>query len=177
MRKQPNFVMIVSDQQRADWLGCYGHEVIKTPHIDALAEQGLRFTDFHTASPVCMPNRASIMTGRYPSVHGLRYNGCALSTRANTFVELLRQSGYQTARIGKSHLQPFTPFSIDRNHQHFNESFTEAWKETLAPYVHESLVVTIAVAGIVSPSLTMAMIMSIWSPATVLNAVVTIGNG
>lgn len=137
MRKKPNFVMIVSDQQRADWLGCYGHKVIKTPHIDSLAEQGLRFTDFHTASPVCMPNRASILTGRYPSVHGLRYNGCALSTRANTFVELLRQAGYQTAAIGKSHLQPFTPFSIDRTHEHYNETYTEAWKETLEPYVHE----------------------------------------
>lgn len=137
MSKRPNFVMIVSDQQRADWLGCYGHPVINTPNIDALAEQGLRFTEFHTASPVCMPNRASILTGRFPSVHGLRYNGCALSSRANTFVEVLKAAGYKTAAIGKSHLQPFTSFTIDRSKEHYNETYSEAWKETLAPYVHE----------------------------------------
>jgi len=55
-----------------------------------------------------MPNRASFMTSRYPSVHGLRYNGCLLSERANTVVDVLKASGYQTALIGKSHLQPFT---------------------------------------------------------------------
>ena len=55
-----------------------------------------------------MPNRASLLTGRYPSVHGLRYNGCTLPLRANTFVDVLAAGGYKTAAIGKSHLQPFT---------------------------------------------------------------------
>ena len=53
-----------------------------------------------------MPNRASLLTGRYPSVHGLRYNGCTLPLRANTFVDVLAAGGYKTAAIGKSHLQP-----------------------------------------------------------------------
>ncbi len=78
MSKRTNFLFIMTDQQRADWLGCSGHPVVKTPNIDALAQTGTRFTEFHVASPVCMPNRASFMTGRYPSVHGLRYNGCVL---------------------------------------------------------------------------------------------------
>ena len=106
--KQPHFVFFITDQQRADWLGCYGHPVVKTPHIDALAARGTRFDNFHVASPVCMPNRASLLTGRYPSVHGLRYNGCTLPLRANTFVDVLAAGGYKTAAIGKSHLQPFT---------------------------------------------------------------------
>ena len=108
MSKRPNFLFFITDQQRADWLGCYGHPVLKTPNIDAIAARGMRFDNFHTASPVCMPNRASLLTGRYPSVHGLRYNGCVLPETANTFVDVLAGAGYDTAAIGKSHLQPFT---------------------------------------------------------------------
>ena len=108
MTQRPNFLFLITDQQRADWLGCYGHPVLKTPHIDAIAEQGTRFDSFHVASPVCMPNRASLLTGRYPSLHGLRYNGCVLPETANTFVDLLADAGYHSAAIGKSHLQPFT---------------------------------------------------------------------
>ena len=108
MTDQPNFLFIITDQQRADWLGCYGHPVLRTPHIDALAARGTRFENFHTASPVCMPNRASLLTGRYPSLHGLRFNGCVLPENANTFVGQLADAGYHTAAIGKSHLQPFT---------------------------------------------------------------------
>ncbi|MEL7114080.1 MAG: sulfatase-like hydrolase/transferase [Pseudomonadota bacterium] len=108
MTDRPNFLYIMTDQHRADWLGCAGHPVVKTPHIDALAATGTRFTDFHVASPICMPNRASFMTGRMPSQHGLRYNGCWLPRTANTFVDVLAAAGYRTATIGKSHLQPFT---------------------------------------------------------------------
>ena len=108
MTKRPNFLFIITDQQRADWLGCYGHPVLKTPNIDAIAAKGTRFDNFHVASPVCMPNRASLLTGRYPSLHGLRHNGCRLPLAANTFVDLLAEDGYHTAAIGKSHLQPFT---------------------------------------------------------------------
>ncbi|MEK9556306.1 MAG: sulfatase-like hydrolase/transferase, partial [Gammaproteobacteria bacterium] len=93
---KPNFVMIVTDQHCASWLSCAGHPVVRTPNIDRLAERGVRFREFHTASPVCMPNRASILTGRYPSVHGLKYNGCALSNDARTFVETLADAGYDT---------------------------------------------------------------------------------
>lgn len=108
MTKRPNFLFFITDQQRADWLGCYGHPVLKTPNIDAIAARGTRFDNFHTASPVCMPNRASLLTGRYPSLHGLRYNGCVLPQTANTFVDVLADAGYHTAAIGKSHLQPFS---------------------------------------------------------------------
>ena len=63
MTARPSFLFIVTDQHRADWLGCMGHPVLKTPNIDALARTGKMFTDFHLASPVCMPNRGVLMTG------------------------------------------------------------------------------------------------------------------
>lgn len=128
MTKQPNFVMIVTDQHCADWLSCAGHPVVKTPHIDRLAARGVRFTQFHTASPVCMPNRASMFTGRYPSVHGLKYNGCALPYDARTFVEQLRDNGYQTAAIGKSHLQPFTGIDMSARWASQGLPAEDAWK-------------------------------------------------
>ncbi|MFV0243963.1 MAG: sulfatase [Qingshengfaniella sp.] len=109
MPKQPNFILFVTDQHRADHLGCYGHAVLRTPHIDALAAEGVAFDKFFVTSPVCMPNRASLMTGRMPSSHGVWTNGTPLSTDHVTFVDLLRRAGYDTALIGKSHLQNFAP--------------------------------------------------------------------
>ena len=107
-RPRPNFILFITDQHRADFLGCYGHPILRTPHIDSIAAQGTAFDRFYVASPVCMPNRASLMTGRMPSVHGVRCNGIPLSVNSVTFVESLRDAGYRTALIGKSHLQNFT---------------------------------------------------------------------
>lgn len=134
---KPNFLFLITDQQRADWLGCAGHPVLQTPNIDALAARGTRFEEFHVASPVCMPNRASLMTGRYPSVHGLRSNGCTLSSRANTFVDVLRAAGYATASIGKSHLQPFTsdPPRLQKTVE--TGPIAEAWKDEPDDYTLE----------------------------------------
>ncbi len=105
---RPNFLLFITDQHRVDYLGCYGHPVLRTPHIDSIAARGTRFARFYVATPVCMPNRATLMTGRMPSLHGVRSNGIPLSLAANTFVDALRASGYTTALVGKSHLQNFT---------------------------------------------------------------------
>ena len=105
--RKKNFLLFVTDQQRADHLGCYGNRQLRTPHIDAIAAQGSRFSRFYASSAVCMANRATLMTGRMPSVHGVRSNGIPLSRDHTTFVELLRAAGYQTALVGKSHLQNF----------------------------------------------------------------------
>jgi arylsulfatase A-like enzyme len=110
MSGRPNFLLIITDQHRADYLGCYGHPLLKTPHIDSIAARGTRFERFYVATPVCMPNRATLMTGRMPSVHGVRSNGMPLSLGSNTFVDALRAGGYATALVGKSHLQNFTGY-------------------------------------------------------------------
>lgn len=103
--ERPNFLLIMTDQQRADYLGCAGHPILRTPHIDSIAARGVAFDRFYVATPICMPNRATLMTGRMPSAHGVRHNGIPLSLRATNFVELMREAGYRTAMVGKSHLQ------------------------------------------------------------------------
>ena len=135
MATRPNFLFVITDQHRYDYLGCYGHPVLKTPHIDSIAARGTRFTRFYVATPVCMPNRATLMTGRMPSLHGVRSNGTPLSLQANTFVDALRAGGYATALVGKSHLQNFSEFPaiLQRapprpGDQVLDESFAEARK-------------------------------------------------
>jgi hypothetical protein len=66
MANRPNFLSIITDQHRADHLGCYGNPIVKTPNIDRLAASGTRFENFYVATPICMPNRATLMTGRMP---------------------------------------------------------------------------------------------------------------
>lgn len=136
--KRPNFLFFITDQHRADYLGCAGHPVLRTPHIDALAGRGARFDRFFVASPMCMPNRATLLTGRYPSAHGLRHNGNHLSHRATTFVEVLRQGGYRTALIGKSHVQPMTSSpAFPRVDPKTLGLLDEAWKDDGGDYDEE----------------------------------------
>jgi arylsulfatase A-like enzyme len=108
MSQSPSFILFLTDQQRADYLGCYGHPVVRTPALDSLAAAGVRFERCYVASPVCMPNRASLLTGRMPSVHGVRANGIPLRLDSVTFVDLLRAGGYDTVHIGKAHHQNFS---------------------------------------------------------------------
>lgn len=103
--ERPNFLFITTDQQRADHLGCYGNQLLRTPAIDGLAARGTAFDRFYVACPICMPNRAAIMTGRMPSVSGSRHNGIPLDRECVTFADILRAAGYHTGLVGKSHLQ------------------------------------------------------------------------
>lgn len=106
--ERPNFLLISTDQQRADHLGCYGARHLQTPHIDGLAARGTRFTRAYVASPVCMPNRATLATGRMPSLHGVRHNGLNLPLDSRTFADVLRRAGYRTSLSGKAHFQCVT---------------------------------------------------------------------
>lgn len=112
-RSRPNFLLFVTDQQRADHLGCYGNGIVKTPHVDGLAARGLVFDRFYVACPICMPNRATLMTGRMPGANGVFTNGLPLPLETTTFVDLLRAAGYRTALLGKCHLQNMLPTPVD----------------------------------------------------------------
>ncbi len=108
MMRKPNILLFITDQHKADHLGVYGNKIVKTPNLDAIARRGWRADRFYVASPICMPNRSSLMTGRMPSVHGARHNGIPLALESVTFVDRLREAGYETALVGKSHLQNMT---------------------------------------------------------------------
>lgn len=102
---RPNFLFFVTDQQRYDHVGYAGDSVLRTPNIDSLANSGAWFSRFYVASPTCMSSRATLMTGRVPSLNGVRMNGLPLDLDSVTFVDLLRAAGYRTALIGKCHIQ------------------------------------------------------------------------
>lgn len=102
-----NVIFIITDQQRADHLGCAGNPILKTPNLDRLASEGIRFTSAFVANPMCMPNRCSIMTGQYPNMC-VRTFGVNLPQDIPTFSEVLRKTGYNTKAIGKMHLNYWT---------------------------------------------------------------------
>ena len=120
-------------QQRADHLGCAGNPVLKTPNIDKLAHEGVRFSNAYVANPTCMPNRASIMTGQYPNTCSRTF-GVNLPEDLPTFSETLRQQDYVTKAIGKMHLQ-FWSGKVDESHQ--SAEFMGGWmsEETHAQMV------------------------------------------
>ena len=124
MTKRPNFLFIITDQHRADHLGCGGNKIVRTPNIDGIAAKGMMWDRFYVANPICMPNRASIMTGRMCSAHGARHNGIPLSKDHTTFVELLRDAGYRTGLIGKSHLQCFTGLTATNKFEPSQDLYT-----------------------------------------------------
>ncbi|WP_415855930.1 sulfatase, partial [Sinomonas sp. G460-2] len=103
--RRPNVLVIVADQLRADHLGFGGNTVVHTPHLDALAARGVVFGNATAANPTCMPNRASLATGRWPSAHGTRCNGIPLDPDSRTLMRSLAQCGYRTIGVGKLHHQ------------------------------------------------------------------------
>ncbi len=107
--RRPNFIVIMTDQQRADHLGCYGNPIVKTPNLDALAERGTRFSQFFVSNPLCQPNRAALATGQLTTVNGCRKNGIPLSLSSTTYADVLRSAGYRTGLVGKAHFQNVSP--------------------------------------------------------------------
>jgi arylsulfatase A-like enzyme len=106
MSDRPNIVFVMSDQHRADMMGCAGDPVVKTPNMDRLAAEGIRFERAYCQGPLCMPSRASMLTERYVRDHGVFENASQVSEGTPTFLQGLRQAGYHTCEIGKMHLWP-----------------------------------------------------------------------
>ncbi|MEI7701573.1 MAG: sulfatase-like hydrolase/transferase, partial [Planctomycetia bacterium] len=105
----PNLIVFLADDLGYGDLGCYGHPVIKTPHLDKFAAQGMRMTQCYSASAVCSPSRSAILTGRTPHRNGVFTwiaEGAPLYLRTTelTLPTLLKRSGYETCHVGKWHL-------------------------------------------------------------------------
>ena len=118
-----NILFIISDQHRADHMGCAGNPVIKTPNLDQLAREGIRFTNAFCTNPMCMPNRATMLTGYYPNTHKVRSNGMILSPDIPTITETLVNLDWRTAAFGKLHHQFNThPYRIqDKSAESFGD--------------------------------------------------------
>ncbi len=105
MKEKMNVLFIISDQHRYDHMSCSGNKMLKTPNLDRLASEGVRFTNAFCTNPMCMPNRATLLTGYYPNVHGVRSNGMILSQDVPTITQTLVDRGWHTAVFGKLHHQ------------------------------------------------------------------------
>jgi arylsulfatase A-like enzyme len=107
-----NVLLITTDQQRADTLGVEGSPLGATPRLDAFAAEGTRFAAARTQNPLCQPARATILTGTYPSTHGVTCNGIDLPGDAagRSVASLLGAAGYRTALFGKAHFATTFPF-------------------------------------------------------------------
>ena len=103
-RQSPNLIFIFADQMRARDMGCAGDPNVATPNLDRMAREGVRFTNATSMIPVCTPARAALLTGRYPLSTGMFLNDIQMSIAETTIAHVLRDAGYDTAYIGKWHL-------------------------------------------------------------------------
>lgn len=102
--KKPNIILVMADDQGWGQTGYMNHPILKTPHLDQMAANGLRFNRFYAGAPVCSPTRASVLTGRSNDRTGVYSHGYALNNQEKTIAQALKKAGYKTAHFGKWHL-------------------------------------------------------------------------
>ncbi len=132
MRARPNVLLITSDQQRKDSMAVYNPNLARTPHLDAVAADGVTFDRAYTPHPTCTPARASILSGQYASRHGAYTIGTTTPDDCLKITDLLAADGYRTYGVGKMHFQPVsTQGRFESPPRVFDEQF---WREFDGPY-------------------------------------------
>ncbi len=120
--QRPHLLLITADQMRWDAIGCSGNSSIQTPTLDRLAERGIRFTNAFTPNPICVPARASIMTGNYPQVcTGKKVNGGSVKADQPLLTHVLKKAGYRCYAEGKLHFNPYSAPGMPRHLLGFDE--------------------------------------------------------
>ena len=138
LAQKPNILFLLADDLGYGELGCYGQETIKTPVLDELAAKGMRFTDFYAGNPLCSPSRAVLMTGKHSGINTIRgnvgyfaeldrFDRVALKKDEVTLGEMLRGAGYQTAWVGKWHLDDPKDLSTWACNRGFDFAVQEQW--------------------------------------------------
>lgn len=137
MNRQPDILFVFCDQWNARYLGCAGHPQVRTPHLDALAAEGLVFDCTYTPSPVCMPARVSLASGLYPHTHGFfsNYTGLYFPADRVTLFRRLQEAGYTTAKIGKYHYFSMEWGEDYEDHRdYYNQLGLDRAEETSTPF-------------------------------------------
>lgn len=127
----PNFVIFVADDMAWEDCGAYGHPTIRTPNIDALATDGMRFDRAYLTCSSCSPSRCSILTGRYPHSTGAGELHLPLPAEQTMFTKPLMQAGYWTAAVGKWHLGEAVANQVDYRRPARPEAMGDAWLKAL----------------------------------------------
>ena len=104
MPRAPNILLVTADDHAAAAVGCYGSRVNRTPQIDRVAAEGMRFARAACTNSLCAPSRATLLTGTYSHVNGVTTLSAPFDARQPTFPALLRRAGYRTGLVGKWHL-------------------------------------------------------------------------
>jgi N-sulfoglucosamine sulfohydrolase len=110
---RPNLIVYLADDHGINFVGCYGNTAIRTPNIDSLATQGLRFSRMFAASPTCAPSRAAMYSGLYPARNGLMGNHTACKPDLRTLPHYLQPLGYRVVLANKSHIKPESVFPVE----------------------------------------------------------------
>ena len=114
--EKPNIILVMCDDLGWGDVGFNGNKIIRTPHLDAMAKNSLRFERFYAAAPVCSPTRGSCITGRHPYRYGVYFANIGhMKTEELTLAELLKKHGYATGHFGKWHLGTLTKTETEAN--------------------------------------------------------------